>query len=71
MKRIELTDLELKMLKLELEEGFSTLSASEDEIKAMVSVIQKADDLMSELDAYDELGDSLLEWFYEKYNKQK
>ena len=71
MKRIELTDLELKMLKLELEEGFSTLSASEDEIKAMVSVIQKADDLMSELDAYDELGDRLLEWFNEKYNKQK
>jgi hypothetical protein len=36
----------------------------------MNSVIKKAEDLMEELDAYDELDESLMEWFLAKYNEQ-
>lgn len=34
-------------------------------------VIHKAEDLMRELDAYDELDNSLMEWFYKKYKEQQ
>ena len=70
MKRIELTGLELQMLKLNVAREFYPLVATIEEMKAMNSVIKKAEDLMEELDAYDELDESLMEWFLERYNKQ-
>ena len=70
MKKIELTELELRMLKLNVKREFYPLTATEEEAKAMNSVIKKAEDLMEELDAYDELDESLMEWFLDKYNKQ-
>lgn len=70
MKKIELTELELKMLKLNVAREFYPLVATEEESKAMISVIDKAEKLMEELDAYDELGDSLMEWFLDKYENQ-
>ena len=71
MKRIELTELEFQMLKLNIAREFYPLVATPEEAKAMNTVISKAQDLMEELDAYDELGDSLMEWFIEKYKKQE
>ena len=71
MKRIELTEMELQMLKLNVAREFYPLVASPEEVKAMNSVIKKAEDLMEELDAYDELDESLMEWFLEKYNNQE
>lgn len=70
MKRIELTGLELQMLKLNVAREFYPLVATIEEMKAMNSLIKKAEDLMEELDAYDELDESLMEWFLERYNKQ-
>lgn len=70
MGKIELTELELKMLKLNVAREFYPLVATEEEAKAMNSVITKAEDLMEELDAYDELDESLMEWFLDKYKKQ-
>lgn len=69
--KVELTDLELRMLNLFLERGgFSGLDAPEEELNAMTNVIRKAEQLMHDLDAYEELGDNLLLWFYEKiYHK--
>lgn len=71
MRKIELTDLELRLLKLDVIHEFSDFDATEEELRAMVSVINKADDLMRELDEYDELGDNLILWFWEKYLKQE
>lgn len=70
-KKIVLTDLELKMLKLDLKGEFYPMVATDEEFKALNSVIDKASDLMDSLDAYDELGDSLMEWFYKKYQEQQ
>ena len=44
---------------------------TDEENKALANVIEKADNLMEELDAYDELGDSLMQWFYDKYQAQE
>lgn len=70
-KRIELTPLELAMLKRDLAGEFFPPEQTDEENKALANVIEKADNLMEELDAYDELGDSLMQWFYDKYQAQE
>lgn len=67
--KIELTEVELKVLKQQIEGEFSILDATDEERAAMGQVIKKADELMEELDAYDELGDSLMEWYLAKYEE--
>lgn len=63
--KVELTNLEHQMLNHFLEkEGFSSLSATEEEMKALSSVIDKANKLMDETNAYDDMGDNLMVWFY-------
>jgi len=69
--RIELTPLELAMLKRDLAGEFFPPEQTDEENKALANVIEKADNLMEELDAYDELGDSLMQWFYDKYQTQE
>lgn len=71
MKKIELTDLELRVLQQDVKGEFSDFDATEEELRAMVSVLNKADDLMRELDAYNELGDSLILWYWNKYLAQQ
>lgn len=71
MKKIELSELELRMLKASVNGEFFTATATDEEAAAMNSVIDKADKLMDELDAYDELDNSLMEWFLAKYNAQE
>ena len=69
--RIELTPLELAMLKRDLAGEFFPPEQTDEENKALANVIEKADNLMEELDAYDEFGDSLMQWFYDKYQAQE
>lgn len=70
-KKIELTPLELKMLKRDLAGKFFPPNQTDEENAALSSVIDKANELMAELDAYDELGNSLMRWFYNKYKAQE
>lgn len=69
--KIELTSLELEMLERDLRGEFFPPEQTDEENKAYAKVIDKADNLMEELDAYDELGDSLMQWFYDKYKAQE
>jgi hypothetical protein len=69
-RRIELTELELRMLLLLHDNESLFQPTTEEEIKTTCSVIKKAEDLMRELNAYDELDDSLVKWFLAKYNEQ-
>ena len=69
--RIELTPLELAMLKRDLAGEFFPPEQTDEENKALANVIEKADNLMEELDAYDALGDSLMQGFYDKYQAQE
>lgn len=69
--RIELTDLEYQMLLLLNDTESFLQPTTDEEIAASCSVIRKAENLMEELDAYDELGNSLVKWFLGKYHKQE
>ena len=69
--RIELTPLELEMLKRDLAGEFFPPEQTDEENKAFARVIDKADKLMEELDAYDEFGNSLMQWFWDKYQEQQ
>lgn len=70
-QRIELTPLELAMLRRQLEGKFFPPQQTDEENKALANVIDKASKLMRELDAYDELGTNLMQWFYNKYLMQQ
>lgn len=71
MAKIELTDVEYQMLVANINGDFFPPEATDEEKAAMTSVIEKADKLMAELDAYDEMGESLMEWFMGKYQAQQ
>jgi hypothetical protein len=71
MDAINLTELEYKVLEQDIKGEFSDFDATEEELRAMVSVINKADALMDELGASDELDDNLLLWFWDKYQAQQ
>lgn len=70
-ERIQLTELELKVLKQDIAGEFFSEEATDEERKAMASVLDKADAYCEALDAYDEIGISLMEWFLEKYEEQE
>lgn len=69
-KKIELTELEERMLQANIDCTFFPPEATDEECKAMISVLRKAEDLMHELKAYDEIGTNLMLWFQNKYKAQ-
>ena len=54
--KIELTDLELAVLKKDIAGEFFPPEATEEERNALKSVIDKADKHCEDMDAYDEIG---------------
>ena len=75
MKMIELSADEIKVIKQQLNGEIELWSATEEQQKLLTSVIDKADALMEELDAYDDLGnymeDGVIGWYYDKYKAQE
>lgn len=71
MTRIELSNDEIKIIEKQLSGEFDQFDSTEEEQKLMMSVIDKANALMEELDAYEESGDDVIEWFYNKYKEQQ
>ena len=71
MNKIELTELEIKVIEQQLNDEFDPFDATEEEQGAMNSVMEKAQALMDELEAYEESGDDVVKWFYDKYKEQE
>lgn len=71
MKKIELTADEIKVIKQQLNGEIEVWSADDYQQKHLTSVINKADALLEELDAYDEMGDDMILWFWNKYKAQE
>lgn len=71
MKKIELTEKEIEVIGQQLAGEFDRVFAPDDDKAALMSVIDKAGALMEELDAYDELDDDLILWFWNKYQEQE
>lgn len=70
MKKIILTAKEIEVINAQLN-GKVEIWATEDVKTALMGVIRKADALMEELDAYDEVGENLIAWFWKKYQAQE
>ncbi len=71
--KISLTPLELKVIEEYLANEKKGIlieyDTSTETGQAFMSVVNKADNLMGELKAFDETDESLIEWFYQKYQK--
>lgn len=74
MKKIELSAAEIKVIKQQLNGEIEVWHATDEQKDLLMGVIDKADELMHELNAYDDLDDyedgGLVEWFYDKYKVQ-
>ncbi len=71
MKKIELTDLQKQVAQKQLAGEYSPFFASQEEQLAYNEVIDQAQSLCDELQAYDEVGEDLLQWFWGKYEAQQ
>ena len=71
MGKIILSEKEIEVIKKQLSGKIEVHSATEEEQKFLMDVIDKAEALEEGLDAYDESGDDLIEWFYNKYKEQE
>lgn len=71
MKKIELSADEIKTIKQQLNGEIEVWNATEEQQKHLTSVIDKAESLLDELDAYDEMGDDMILWFWDKYKAQE
>lgn len=71
MKKIELSADEIKVIKQQLNGEIEVWNATDEQQKHLMSVIRKAEALMHELKAYEESGDDMILWFWEKYKAQE
>lgn len=70
MAKIELSESEINVIEKQLSDDFDPFLCSDEERDLMSGVIDKAESLMHELEAYEESGNNLIAWFYDKYKKQ-
>lgn len=74
MKKIELTEKEIEVIHQQLNGEIEVYSATEEQQKLLMGVIDKANKLLDEEDAYDELeaqGNDLIDWYWKKYQAQE
>lgn len=74
MKKIELTEKEIEVIRQQLNGEIEVHSATEEQQQLLMGVIDKANDLLDEEDAYDELeakGNDLIDWYWKKYQEQE
>ena len=71
MKKIELTEKEVEVINAQLNGEIEVWTDDDDTQKTLMGVIKKAKELLNELDAYDELGDDLILWYWNKYKGQE
>lgn len=71
MEKIVLTEKEIEVIDLFLAEKVDIETVATDEQKELLmGVTDRAEALMEELNAYDELDDNLIKWYYDKYKSQ-
>lgn len=71
MKKIELSADEIKVIKQQLNGEIEVWNATDQQQKHITSVIDKAEALLDELNAYDELEGDMILWFWNKYKTQE
>lgn len=75
MNKIELSAEEIKVINQQLNGEIEVWNATDEQQKVLTGVINKAEALMEEQDAYDDLDNymegGLIAWFYDKYKAQE
>lgn len=74
MEKIILTEREIELINKHLRGEIEVHSATDEEQEVLGNIIDRADDLMEELNAYDALDDlefDLLRWYLSMYEAQK
>lgn len=74
MKKIVLTEKEIEVIQQQLNGEIEVHSATEEQQQVLMGVIDKANDLLDEEDAYEELeaqGNDLIDWYWKKYHAQE
>ena len=71
MEKIVLTEKQQELIKKHLDGEYDPFLSTEEEQIAFNEAINMADDLVYELDEYDQMGGDLIKWFWDKYNSQE
>lgn len=71
MDKIELTATELKVLDEYFAGEIGMFTATEEQMTVIRNLNNRAGALMDKLDAWDELGEDMLRWYYNKYLEQR
>lgn len=71
MNKIVLNEKQKAVLKKQIDGEYSPFFSANEEQLLLNEVIDMANDLMDELEAYDEAGDDLMIWFWEQYQNQE
>ena len=70
-KKIILTDEEKAVIEKQLKGELNAFFMEDREREIIDKVIDDANALMTELDAFDEMGDDLVKGYYDKYKAQE
>lgn len=71
MNAIILSEDEIKVINQQLNGEIEIWTADDHQRAVLTEVIDKAEALMHELQAYEESGDDLIAWYYNKYKAQQ
>ena len=69
-KQIVLTDEEKDVIEKQLNKQLNPFFMEDRERELIDKITEDAHALMKELDAYDELDEDLIAWYYDKYKDQ-
>ena len=70
-KKIQLTEREIEVINKQLNGDIELFTGQDEEMDIICDIIKRAEELMHELEAYEESGDDLVEWYYNKYKEQE
>lgn len=69
MGKFNLNMPQIKLIEKYLNGEFNQFTASEAEQDLFGDILDKAEDLLEELDAYETYGGDLVKWYFEQYKK--
>ena len=70
MNKIELTAAEIQVIEKQINGEIEIFTATDEEKAILTKVTEQAEELLDELEAYDERDGDLISWFYGKYKAQ-
>lgn len=71
MTKIELSADEIQVIQQQLNGEFGAFTATPRQQELIMGVIDKALTLAEELDAFEDVGEDLIAWYYNKYQEQQ